>query len=356
MSLTTTHKNRPVVRRQSRRITNLVSVVVPAYNAAGCLGRCIEAIQRQSYQPIEIIVVNDGSTDATEEVATGFGDRIQYISQQNRGETAARNRGFEQARGEFVTFIDHDDFWEPAFVEKTIEFLKNHPKAIAVSTGHIHRSALSRSAHIQPAFLDDQSDGNNAGDIEPFVIERFFKFWSEHNHVCAGSSMLRGSLLDEAGGQREDLVLSGDMEYWAYLATFGKWGFIPEVLLNIDGTQVPRGNLYSKFYDRYQRCATVENWESRIRPRLNQNDLDGYLRVRGRVATGYTFAHVFVGKDREARQTARQYKAHLEGRYGRLWKLGLSAGWLSWKVVCLATRARIRTQYYLAEKRRRITP
>ena len=100
------------------------------------------------------------------------------------------------------------------------------------------------------------------------VIERFFDFWAQNDHVCAGSVMLRGSLLDQAGGQRTDLVLSGDIEYWAYLATFGRWGFLPEVLLHVDGTQIPSGNLYRKFYDRYRRCATIESWQSRIVGRL----------------------------------------------------------------------------------------
>jgi hypothetical protein len=183
------------------------------------------------------------------------------------------------------------------------------------------------------------------------VIDHFFDFWFEHDHICAGSAMLRGSLIDAAGGQRTDLVLSGDMEYWAYLATFGPWGFIPRVLLHVDGTQVARGGLYRKFHDRYSRCATIESWEARIVPRLRDEDRAGFEKVRGRVASGYVFAKVFVGRDDEAMTTARAYAKNLEGRFGRVWRLGLSAGPISWAPLCRIVRLRTRLQYYVAGRK-----
>ena len=326
------------------RTPGLVSVIVPAYQAEKSLSRCIDHVLAQTYQPIELIVVNDGSTDGTEAVARSYGDRLTYIAQENRGETAARNRGFDAAHGQFLTFVDHDDYWEPDFVQATVQFLREHPEAVAVSVASEHRTALKEGSTIRPAFVADGA----ARNTEPVILDRFFDFWSQHDHICAGAAMLRANLIDQAGGQRTDLALSGDMEYWAYLATFGPWGFIPKVLLHVDGTQVPRGNLYQKFHARYSRCASVESWESRIVPRLRDEDRPGFARVRGRVATWYTFAHVFVGKDAQAKRCARRYAQELEGKFGRLWRLGLSAGWLSWKPLCIAMRARTRLQYALA--------
>jgi hypothetical protein len=89
--------------------------------------------------------------------------------------------------------------------------------------------------------------------------------------------MLRGSLIDQAGGQRTDLVLSGDMEYWAYLATFGPWGFIPRVLLHIDGRQIARGKLYEKFYNRFRRCANGRKLGAAHHPALEGS---GLVRLR----------------------------------------------------------------------------
>jgi hypothetical protein len=137
------------------------------------------------------------------------------------------------------------------------------------------------------------------------------------------------------------------MEFWAYLATFGKWGFIPKVLLFIDGTAVQTGYLYEKYFIRCKRCSSVENWQERILPRLKPADMPGFLNVRGRVATWFTFAKVFVKKDAEAFATAKTYKNYLEGKFGTLWRIGLIAGWLTWKPLCVLLRARTKIQYYL---------
>ncbi len=148
---------------------------------------------------------------------------------------------------------------------------------------------------------------------------------------------------------RIDLVLSGDLEYWAYLATFGSWGFVPRVLLHVDGAQSAGPGLYDKFRRRYERCATMAKWEDRVTPRLKAADVDGFARARGRVATGYVFAKVFVGRDREAYAEARAHRHSLEGRYGRLWRVGTMCGFASWKLVAVAVRARTQIQYRAAK-------
>jgi hypothetical protein len=126
------------------------------------------------------------------------------------------------AKGELITFIDHDDYWHPEFISSCVDFLRTHPDAVAVSVGSEHRSALKDYSTYMPSFLADKS----SQDKEAFVIDNFFDFWATNNHICAGSVMLRHTLIEEAGGQRTDLALSGDLEYWAYLGTFGKWGFV----------------------------------------------------------------------------------------------------------------------------------
>ena len=330
------------------RIPGLVSVVIPAFNAEKSVRRAIDAALNQTYPHVEVIVVNDGSTDGTEAIVQSYGDRVRYVRQENVGETAARNRGFAMSRGEFITLVDHDDWWEPQFVQTCVDFLSEHPEAVAVSTAHDHQTALKEGIHVRPAYLAAKPQ---AAAGEAVVLERFFDFWHEHDHICAGSAMLRGSLIDQAGGQRTDLVLSGDMEYWAYLATFGKWGFSPQILLHVDGTQVARGKLYEKFHNRFSRCASIESWEKRIIGRLDPADRPGFEKLRGRVANGYVFAKVFVGNDAEARDTARAYAKDLEGKFGKLWRLGLTVGVVSWAPLCRVVRLRTRIQYYLAGRK-----
>lgn len=338
---------RPAAAGRRERVPGLVSVVVPAYNAEKSLHRCLESILGQTYRSHQVIVINDGSTDGTEDIALGFGDRIAYLRQENSGETAARNRGFELASGEFVTFLDHDDFWYPGFLQACVDFLSDHPVAIGVGTGYEVRSALSDTVQVCPAFLTGSGDPWG----QPFEIESFFSFWAENDHLHPGSAVLRGSIVDEAGGQRPELVLSGDLEYWAYLATFGRWGFIPQVLLHVDGTQIPGRRLFQKYYERYQKAPTVEEWERRIVPRLEKADLPGYERVRGHIATWMVFAKVFVGDDREGLRMANKYRHHLDGKFGALWRLGSVLGIVSWKPMSMALRVRTRIQYFIRERK-----
>jgi glycosyltransferase involved in cell wall biosynthesis len=90
-----------------------VSVVIPAYNAASVLPRAIESVLGQTSRPEEVIVVDDGSTDNTAQVATQYGPSITYIRQDNAGASAARNRGIAEATGEWIAFLDSDDEWLP---------------------------------------------------------------------------------------------------------------------------------------------------------------------------------------------------------------------------------------------------
>ena len=96
----------------------LISCIVPVFNGERYLGKALESILKQTYQPLEIIVVNDGSTDGTAAVAARYGDQIHYVRQNNAGAPTARNLGLSVARGEFVAFLDSDDLWHPEKLER----------------------------------------------------------------------------------------------------------------------------------------------------------------------------------------------------------------------------------------------
>ena len=89
----------------------LVSVIIPSWNAAAFLPAAVASIREQRYEPIEIVVVDDGSTDGTESAVAALGPGVRYFRQDNRGPAAARNRGLAGARGEFIAFLDADDRW-----------------------------------------------------------------------------------------------------------------------------------------------------------------------------------------------------------------------------------------------------
>ena len=127
----------------------LVSVIIPTYNAADYLPDALQSVRRQEYAPLEIIVVDDGSTDATPQLIAGRGSNVSYVRQDNRGPAAARNRGLQEARGEVIAFLDADDVWPDGTLARQIDCLLARPEA-AVALG---RTALMGAADAESWFV-----------------------------------------------------------------------------------------------------------------------------------------------------------------------------------------------------------
>lgn len=106
-----------------------ISVIIPTYQHADVLGDCLEHLFAQTLQPLEILVVNDGSTDNTDEVVKPYQDRIRYITQENQGNQRARMRGLEESKGDLVIFCDADVLMKPAMLEKLKMALESHKGA-----------------------------------------------------------------------------------------------------------------------------------------------------------------------------------------------------------------------------------
>ena len=105
----------------------LLSVVIPTYNRAYIIGQAIESILSQTYANVEVIVVDDGSADNTAEVVARYGPKVRYFRQTNSGVSAARNRGLQEARGEFIALLDSDDSWLPWKAEAQVRVLRALP-------------------------------------------------------------------------------------------------------------------------------------------------------------------------------------------------------------------------------------
>lgn len=105
-----------------------VSAVIPAYRAAGTIGRAVESLLAQTRAPDEILVIDDGSPDDLAAALAPYGDRVRLVRQANGGAASARNRGMDLARGEWIAFLDADDYWEPMKLERQLEVLRRHPE------------------------------------------------------------------------------------------------------------------------------------------------------------------------------------------------------------------------------------
>jgi len=105
----------------------LISVIVPVYNRERYVAEAIDSILAQDYRPLEIIVVDDGSTDRTPEIVQSYGDKLIYLCQENQGVSAARNSGVDYAHGEFLAFLDSDDTWVANKLSMQMSILEDSP-------------------------------------------------------------------------------------------------------------------------------------------------------------------------------------------------------------------------------------
>lgn len=124
-----------------------VSVIVPAYNAATFLGEAIQSIQQQGYESLEILVIDDGSTDNTAAIARSFGDSIRYLYQENSGPACARNTGLKMATGEIIAFLDADDLWPENKLELQLDYFLKNP-SLEVVVGRVQYLLIEENKRI----------------------------------------------------------------------------------------------------------------------------------------------------------------------------------------------------------------
>lgn len=283
----------------------LISVVVPVYNAGVLIDRCLDSVFGQVGDfPVEVILVDDGSTDNSVELIRRRPeqDRIRLFQQKNSGPSKARNVGIEAATGQYLAFLDADDYWMPGFLSATVGFLNTHEECVAVSVAQRHLTTSGE--HEAPA------DWRSLAPKEGIVLNDFYSFWAKHNHVCTGSILIRTEIAKASGGQREDLRICEDLEYWALLATYGKMGYIPELLFVSDGAKVTANvGWVTKHLPRWRAAVPIEEWQKRILDRdKGIEDNEGFRKARGRIARNLAYSILMSKRYKLAKCQIKRYE------------------------------------------------
>jgi glycosyltransferase involved in cell wall biosynthesis len=201
----------------------LVSVIIPAYNAANFLGETLDSVLAQTYKNLEIIVVDDGSTDTTPNLLESYGDRIKVLHQTNAGQATARNTGARAAQGELLSFLDNDDLWDADKVTCQVALLRRFPDALAVYCDHRTIDDQGYTLSSSGALTHPRPSGNilRALLLGPCII-------------TPGLVLLLRHAFDICGGFDETPLLRGHEDYalWLRLATQGAFIYSPETLVS----------------------------------------------------------------------------------------------------------------------------
>ena len=176
-----------------------VSVVIPTYNRARCLAEAVDSVLAQEEAEVELIVVDDGSTDGTAHMLAGYGEAIRVLRQENRGVSAARNAGIAAAQAELLAFLDSDDVWLPGKLRAQVDFFAARPEALICQTEELW---VKNGRRVNPGRRHRKRGG------------MIFEASLELCLVSPSAVMIRRELFERVGRFDEGLPACEDYDLW----------------------------------------------------------------------------------------------------------------------------------------------
>jgi glycosyltransferase involved in cell wall biosynthesis len=199
-----------------------VDIIIPAYNAAKYLAAALASVEAQTFEDWRILLIDDGSTDNTAEVAAPFmarlGQRFTYIRQENQGLPAARNTAIRNSSAEYMALLDSDDIWLPCRLAESLSYLESHPR---VGVCHSSVAFVDETGKILQTFNTPQKHGE--GMIAPYIYMRKVQ-------LPCPTVTFRRRCIDTVGLFDETMRATEDRDLWFRIALHFEVGFIPKVL------------------------------------------------------------------------------------------------------------------------------
>ena len=196
-----------------------ISVIIPVFNKDATIARALNSVFNQKERPDEIIIINDGSTDNSIQVIQQFDNEIiKLVHQSNFGVSVARNRGIENAKFDYIAFLDADDEWLPEFISTIKSLIHLYPEAIGYGTKYIIKSETNISNNINLGRLTFRG---NTG-----IIDNYFEV-SNHSAppICSSAVCIRKKDLLDVGGFPAGVKAGEDLITWARLALKGHFAY-----------------------------------------------------------------------------------------------------------------------------------
>lgn len=200
--------------------SNLFSVIIPTYNRASTLERAILSVLNQSYKSFELIVINDGSSDDTFKILNKYADQIKIINQENMGVSHARNQGIKISKGNFIAFLDSDDYWHDNKLLVQNDYLIKNPNTQIL---HCDEIWMRNNKRVNPKFIHAKGGGD--------------QFIRSIELCCISPSavVVKKSVLNEFGGFREDFPVCEDYDLWLKISYKYNVDYIDQKLLTKTG-------------------------------------------------------------------------------------------------------------------------
>ncbi len=273
----------------------LVSVIIPTFNRAGWLSESIDSVLHQTHPSVELIVVDDGSTDHTPDVVQAFGDRLTYLQQPNRGVSAARNVGVAASRGTWVAFLDSDDLWQPSKVAAQVAVFQARPYIQVCYTDEIW---IRHGVRVNPKRIHQKYSGWLFEPSLPRCI------------ISPSSVMMHRELWARLGGFDERLPACEDYDLWLRMTSRVPVILVREALIVKRGGHADQLSRATPLLDQYRIMALDKLLRTPLPWAHRRAVLSMLIRKCDIVAQG---AHKRRHGDRAAayRAKAQQYRRHL---------------------------------------------
>ena len=193
-----------------------VSAVIAAFDSERFVGAAIESVLAQTVAPVDLVVVDDGSSDRTASVAAGYGDRVRLIVQPNVGVAAARNRGAAETAGEFLAFLDADDTWRPERLERQLAALDGAEAGLCASAVTGERPPMGRTVRMRPA----------SPTLDSLLL------WRGTVVPASSNLVISRSAFEQCGGYDESYRLVPDFDLLLQLVARGRLRYLDEPLVD----------------------------------------------------------------------------------------------------------------------------
>lgn len=195
----------------------LVTVVTPCYNSAQFIEETIQSVLSQTYAPIEYIVMDGSSTDGTQAIVQRYADRLMLISEQDRGQSDAINKGWQMAQGEVLAWLNADDLYFPDTVARAVAFLADNPDV---------QWLYGNGDYIAP-------DGTPSPLRHPNTVWDYTRLLTVNDYIVQPTVFLRRQVVEEMGYLCEDLHFTMDYEYWLRIGQRYPGRLVPDVRVQV---------------------------------------------------------------------------------------------------------------------------